>query len=291
MKFTKYTILLIAVVCIVAITSILVIPPLLNSQPESPNGTEDPSGNNEPNGNTEPTEADIQTVIENAIDYLEVHCEPYGLLFLDAMYRRFGVPEFANAVERYDQTNTDKHPEGAALRVFRRVVDRDNQYRDGDMNSIYIDIDLLTAPALYCDKFGLPENYPDMLQNAVDTGDYLLTHALLALIWIEENGCEVTLPDGFVEQTYSDVAGLIEYYPAMTPYLDLRIEAAAFLYLAGQGDLVDDDFVEYVLETQLPDGSWDNTKTEYRWHTTVLALVLLLHVENPSVSYAPMLAQ
>jgi len=291
MKFPKFRILLITVVCFIVIGSVLVIPPLLNPQQEAPNGSEDPNGTEEPNGTEDPTEVDIQTVIENAIDYLEVKCEPYGLLFLDAMYRRFGIPEFADAVERYDQTNTDTHPEGAALRIFRRIIDRDNQYRDGDMNSLYVDIDLLTAPALYCDKFGLPEDYPDMLQNAVDTGDYLLTHALLALIWIEENGCEVDLPEGFTEQIYDDVAGIIEYYPAMTPYLDLRLEAAAFLCLAGQSDLVDDEFVEYIIETQFPDGSWDNTKTDYRWHTTVLALILLLHVENPSASYPPMLAQ
>ncbi|PVX26081.1 MAG: hypothetical protein CW691_02535 [Candidatus Bathyarchaeum sp.] len=291
MKFTKFRILLIAVVCIFAISSILVIPPLLNSGSESPNGTEDPTGNDEPNNNNEPTEADIQTVIENAVDYLEVNCDPYGLLFLDAMYRRFGVAEFADAVERYDQTDTDTHPEGAALRIFRRIVDRDNQYRDGDLNALHIDIDLLTEPALYCDRFGLPEDYAEMIQSAVDTGDYLLTHALLSLIWIEENGCEVTLPEGFVEQTYSDVADLINYYPDMTPYLDLRVEAAAFLCLAGQSDLVENDFVEYILETQLIDGSWDNINSERRWHTTVLALILLLHVENPSASYPPMLAQ
>jgi hypothetical protein len=74
---------------------------------------------------------------------------------------------------------------------------------------------------------------------------------------------------------------------------DLELEAAAFLYEAGQGALVDHAFVERVIATQNYDGGWlgsSDKQGDSDWHTTVLALLLLLHVEFPANSYPPMLA-
>jgi hypothetical protein len=129
-----------------------------------------------------------------------------------------------------------------------------------------------------------------MLQQAANLGDYMLPHVLLAWIWIQENGCEVSLPDGFVENLYIANAALIGTDPVVN---DLELEAAAFLCLAGQGALVDDAFVDRVIEVQNADGGWlfsSDTPSVSDWHTTILGLLLLLHVEYPADSYPPMLA-
>jgi len=121
-------------------------------------------------------------------------------------------------------------------------------------------------------------------------GDYLLTHALLASIWWQDNGCQVPLPEGFIEAMYQRERQADRRRPDdRRP----RAEAAAFLYLAGQGELVEESFVERVISQQGDDGGWltvSNVPGESDWHTTVVGLLLLLHVGCPADSYRPMLA-
>ena len=93
------------------------------------------------------------------------------------------------------------------------------------------------------------------------------------------------MPDGFIENMYTANAELVDNNTMVT---DMGLEAAAFLYLAGQGELVDDVFVERVIASQNVEGSWGEFND--RWHATVLALLLLLHVQFPADSYPPSLA-
>jgi len=69
---------------------------------------------------------------------------------------------------------------------------------------------------------------------------------------------------------------------------DIEMEAAAFLCLAGQSELIDSSFVDCVYASQAADGSWGGTNK--RWHTTVLGLLFLLHTEFPADNYPPVLA-
>jgi len=233
---------------------------------------------------------DLQHAVTKAIDFFWGSPPPYFLLMLDVMHRRFGIAEFADALQRYDQALAENPQQAPLLRVFRRIADHDNPLQAGDLQAVTDDISRVTVPALYCDRLGLPADYPAMLVRAGNRGDYMLTHALLACIWIQDNGCEVPLPDDFIEDMYRANAALINDGPGMT---DLKIEAAAFLYLAGQGALVDDAFVGCVIALQNDDGGWSpssDTPGASDWHTTTLALLLLLHVEFPADSYPPMLA-
>ena len=238
----------------------------------------------------QPAPIDMQEVIEKAINFLADTKEPDALLMLDVMYRRFGVSKFADALQRYDQLLAEDPFEAPTMRLFRRIAIRDNPLQAGDLELVSFDVDRITIPALYCDQRGLPFDYSAQLIKAADSGEYMLTHALLACIWIQENGCEVQLPDGFIENLYNANAELIDENPVVS---DLEMEAAAFLYLAGQGALVEDAFIERVLVVQNYDGGWSSYSDESgtsQWHTTVVALMLLLHVEYPSDSYPPMLA-
>ena len=219
--------------------------------------------------------------IDKAIKFFEASYEPYALLFLDVIFRRFGIEEFADSLQRYDVQMIGS----PVLRVFRRIADYDNQLQPGDLEALDFNGDTLTAPALYCDRIPLPTNYPLILEGAMNSGRYMLTHSLLAWIWIQENGYELALPEGFVEEMFQANSNLINRDSLAD---DIELEAAVFLHLAGHGEFVDDTFIQCVINNQDDDGSWEGEPE--RWHSTVLGLTLLLHVEYPSDAYPPMLA-
>lgn len=268
MKLSKRRALLLAF-CITALCSLLVVVPLLTHH-----------------------EPDLQNAIANAIDFIEDTQEPYALLWLDVIYRRFGITEFADALQRYDQMLTEQPEQWHMMRVFRRIADYDNTLQTEDLQAVSLPSDLIIVHALYCDRLGLPVDYSKMLDREASQGGYHLTHVLLAWIWIQENGCELALPDGFIDEVYHANAAIINNNPRVVD--DLKLEAAAFLYLAGQGGLVDDSFVERVIVRQNDDGSWghssdDQEASYWHWHSTILGLLLLLHVEFPADSYPPVL--
>jgi len=272
------------VFCIIVLCSLVALPLLLHPEPAP-----------EPTPTPEPTPAPIvlQPTTANAINFFEESDEPndpYALLLLDVAHRRFEIAEFADSLQRYDQILAVRPDQAPLMRLFRRIADHDNPLQIWDLQEVSEDIDLVTVPALYCDQLELPHNYPSTLDRATRIGNYLLTHALLACIWIQENGCEIPLSDEAIENIYHANAALINDDQVVD---DIELEAATFLYLAGQGALVDNAFVERVIAVQNEDGGWlpsSDTPSDSHWHATVLALLLLLHVEYPSDSYPPMLA-
>ena len=235
---------------------------------------------------------DVERAIENAINFFEEsnqQVEPYPLLMLDVIYRRFGIEEFSDSLELYDLQITNLPHKASILRVFRRIADYNNQLKQGDLEAVWDDVDQLTVPALYCNRNGLPTDYQNMFERAVSYGGGYLTHALLAWIWIQENGGEMALSEDYIEEMYSATAELINDDSVV---IDEELEAAAFLYIAGQGDLVDDSFVARTLETQNKHGGWFLTSADPdlpSWHATSLALLFLLHIKFPANSYPPML--
>jgi hypothetical protein len=270
MKLSKRRALLLAF-CITALCSLLVATPLLM-----------------------PPEPDLHTATAKAINFLEDRNEPYALLWLDVIYRRFGITEFAEALQRYDQILTEHPEEESLLRVFRRIADYNNPLQTEDLKAVTLSSDIIIVHALYCDRpeCELPIDYPRMLDREAGKGGYYLTHVLLAWIWVQENGCELELPDESIDELYRANAAIIDNDPKTVN--DLKLEAAAFLYLAGQGNLVDDYFVERVIASQNGDGSWGSSSNEdeaeyLHWHSTILGLLLLLHVESPADSYPPVL--
>ncbi len=141
--------------------------------------------------------------------------------------------------------------------------------------------DRITVSALYCDQLGFPASFADALTNAFSQGGYYFPHVLLAEFWIHENGCTLNVPRGFVDDVYKANAAIIHNDP--TRVSDLTLEAAAFLYLAGQGALVDDAFLDRVIATQNSDGGWGeapNRPGHSDWHSSVLGALLLVHVRS-----------
>jgi hypothetical protein len=230
------------------------------------------------------TQTELQARIANAIGFLKDTREPHALLFMDIISRRFGIEAFAGSLTRYDEVLAD-HPDAPKLRVLRRIADADNPLQPDDWDHVTFPKDRVLVSALYCDRLGLPASFGDVLARAASQGGYALTHALLAWTWVQENGCQLELPDGFVEQMYGDVAAIIDPNPAVIN--DLKLEAAAFLCLARQSRRVDLRFVQHVIAIQNGDGGWGKPDEGAgdpdgsSWHSTILALMLLLHVDIP----------
>lgn len=237
------------------------------------------------------TEAHVRTVVANAIDFVNGTREPYGLLFMDLMHRRFGIAQFADALRRYDAAIAEGPKEAPLLRVLRRAGDANNPLRPEDWDHVVIQSDQILAAALYCDRLGLPPYFAEALRKGVKAGGYHATHALLAWIFVQDNRCALAVPDGFVEEMYRAVAAILEDRPTLVN--DLKLEAAAFLCLARQGKRVHPGFVQHVVAIQRADGGWGRLDQadparpdESSWHSSILALLLLLHVRFPGASRA-----
>ena len=233
------------------------------------------------------TETQVRAAVANGIEFLNRRREPYGLLFMDLMHRRFKVPQFADALKRYDEEIAKRPKEAPVLRVLRRAGDANNPLRPDDWEHVQIQSDRILATALYCDRLGLPPSFAEVLGNAVKAGGYHATHALLTWTWVQDNRCQLTVPDAFVEDLYRANVAILENQPGTVS--DLKLEAAAFLCLARQGKRVDPGFIRQVVAIQRADGGWGKPDTpdpakpdESSWHSTTLALLLLLHVSFPA---------
>jgi hypothetical protein len=140
-------------------------------------------------------EASVRTVVANAINFINRTREPYGLLFLDIMHRRFRVPEFADALKRYDEVLAERPEEAPLLRVLRRIADANNPLRPEDWDHVQVHGDRILVSALYCDRLGLPPSFAEMLVKAVRAGGYPLTHAL-GMGLDSGQPLQMALPDG-----------------------------------------------------------------------------------------------
>ena len=231
------------------------------------------------------TDADVKTVVANAIAFLQKTREPHALLFMGLIHRRFGIQEFADAPALYDEV-LPEHPKRApVLRVYRRMFDARNPIQLEDWEHVTIQTDRLLVSALYCDRLGLPESFAEALGRAVSQGRYAATHALLAWVWVQENRCPLAVPEGFPDKMYGTVAAIIDEDP--TTVNDIKLEAGAFLCLAHQVARVDLGFVRRVIAFRNDDGGWGRPiegagkPDESSWHSTILALMILLHVRFP----------
>jgi len=236
------------------------------------------------------TDAELKATVANAIAFLQKAREPHALLFMGLIHRRFGIEEFANARERYDEV-LPEHPDRApVLRVFRRMFDASNPIQPEDWEHVTIQTDRLLVSALYCDRLGLPESFAEALGRAVSQGRYAATHALLAWVWVQENRCQLATPEGLLEKMYGTVAAIIDEDP--TTVNDIKLEAGAFLCLARQVARVDLGFVRRVVAFRNADGGWGRpvegagNPDESSWHSTILALMILLHVRFPQTNDA-----
>ena len=230
--------------------------------------------------------------------------DPILAIILDSVRRRFdlaAVPPQAPYVDAAQQAARDT---GAVMRtgdkladmlaVFRRLMDPSATVTVADIDALRMPIDQVTAMAIHCQTVPLPADYLMTLDEMVDLGGYAMTHAIIASQWLIENGCmpEATIAvrhqrhvDALVRQIEKDDGRLT----------DRRVEALATLFYIGGGDHARQEWIDFVLQRQLPDGQWPGYAEQPQTpnaHTTLMALWLLLEARSEGrPSRVPMVAQ
>lgn len=138
-------------------------------------------------------------------------------------------------------------------------------------------IDRVTAAALYCDCYGLPETFFSDVNDMAYNEGYGLTHSVLALSIIKDRKCKYdTVAYNTALNTL--VPMLQSCVENVHPDTDMGIEAIVMLYITGNGAKVKAGWINAILKAQLPDGSWNRKD-----HTTVLALWALLEAQKSAV--------
>ena len=221
----------------------------------------------------------VQDAVDRATAWLVRRDDsPHVYLFLGVIGRRFELGALDGMLERFDAT-LGRGPRTPDLLAARRILSAEHDFSTEGLALLTSEINRIHAPALYCDRLGLPLNYRQILKDASEAGGYPLTHVGLALIWMDALGCEppVAQPARFRRNVIERMALLLDPADGLT---DVEIEAAAFLHTLGRGDLVPEGFLAAVLAAQHEDGSWSHdTREEPQasdWHASCLALWYVL---------------
>lgn len=131
---------------------------------------------------------------------------------------------------------------------------------------------------LYCDLdrgYG-PSDFRDLLAMADLEGGYFDTHLLMGLLLLKENSCR---DPGEIDRLVADVAKRLLAAQRETPvFSDLFVERVVFLYWAGFGDRIEEDWIRTILDHQNPDHGWGNTPGRpSNPHTASLAMLALTY--------------
>ncbi len=216
--------------------------------------------------------------------------DPRLAMILAYPQRKFappGLPSMAARAQSEDADPGMKH----FVQLFRRLYDGKASV---DRQSIEVEpseIDRMTGLALYCDRFGKPETLLPLLTTMTErTDEYSLPHAMMATGWATENGC--IAPD-LAKLLHDRQAELVEQrmaHQTSSRVSDALIESIVFLYYLDEQSHVKDEWIEAVLDAQLPGGGWSNLTENEEEHTTAMAYWLLLealHRDAPPTPWIP----
>lgn len=201
-------------------------------------------------------------------------------VLLDHMARRYDLDWAAPVLARARWEAA--RPGSVQANLFARVYDPSAAVGTIPQDMTSGATDQLTATALHCDRWPLPEDYKRRLEAQAagrDLGEK--NHALIPAIWAHEHGC---LDDAEYARIVDLVAPqLAQAVMQKAAVDDPFVEAVALLALVGRDDLVDPAWIEAIRAAQRPDGGWveEAGATVSSAHTTFLALWVLLQDDHP----------
>jgi hypothetical protein len=248
-----------------------------------------------------------QSAVDRAIQSLVAQQEsldPILAIILDSVRRRFDLAAVPPQAPYVDAAQQAARNAGTAMRtgdkladmlaVFRRLMDPSATATAADIEALRMPIDQVTATAIHCQTIPLPADFLMTLDEMVELGGYAMTHAVIASQWLVENGCVPAATIAARKQR--NVDALVRQIEKEDGLLtDRRVEALATLFYVGGGDHARQEWLDFVLQRQLPDGQWsgyaDQPQTPNA-HTTLMALWLLLEARSEGrPSRIPMVAQ
>jgi len=239
-------------------------------------GDSDPAGPQGPPGAapfvSEP--AAPSAAVEAASTYLE---DRYGTIDIASLSvisyvgENWKVPALAAAADAAEERlmAADLDPEEAAM---ARMADP-LMVADAALGAGFAPDSTTTtlARVLRCDVDPLSDADLVALDALVDGGGYDATHAALAVVWLEELGCEV---EDAGPRRVRLVEAIGAELAAGEEVTDLAVEQSAVLHYLDAGDHVPGDWSGHVLAAQRADGGWGERVST--WHMTMLAVWTIL---------------
>ena len=134
--------------------------------------------------------------------------------------------------------------------------------------------------ALYCDLSGYDEvDFATLRSIRSMKGDYADTHFLLSLLLLKENKCfDDKRLAVEIQATVQPIANAAK---EDTAFSDLYAERIVFLYWAGYGNVIKNDWIEIIRKARTADPGWRDSGVRIsNAHTTGLALLALIYFEE-----------
>jgi hypothetical protein len=222
------------------------------------------------------------------------------LAYLGRAYEAPGLDALAgSAVAAFDAEAAERQ---GLPRAYHRLFGLDPPLAVDELHTLPGLTAAVTAQALHCDRRPLAPGYRRALRRMADHGGYGLTHAVLALGWIAENGCDAGLDSQADADADADARRAAALRDDCTQALgailddpraptDLKAETMAMLHYASQGARILPRHLRALLAAQRADGSWAALPGGDRGHphTTALALWALLGLATDRPAAAPMI--
>lgn len=212
--------------------------------------------------------------INNAISYLHNQPYEYDFVFLYS-YLKNKYPEIIKEASSV-WVNAQLSASTEVELLFTKLRNPNFQLTDNMLMQVLNmrDTDAMTIRALYCNQFELGDDYIDLLKNEAGIGNYQASHALLALIWLRQNGCLKNINLSLVENLIIEANWT--NIKVAEDWTDLKIESIAFLQEYGVE--MEIKLIEGLLKQQNPDGGFPMKPDtlQSHTHTTILAIWALL---------------
>jgi hypothetical protein len=227
----------------------------------------------------DPAAADA--AIDRAQRYLQRQGElqPDELAVLSYLARKFDLPWVKERRAPKVLQGLREGPWGP----FYRLLEPGYRVRQSALLEARFPIDRMTLAALYCDLYGFPYDFRSQLASAFAGDGYWPTHAVVAAVWAQENGCFTAHEWPAMQTVILDaLTRTLAAHPAVD---DIFVEAVAMHYYAGLGDRVDQAWLAKIVAAQGFRGGWSVGRWDPRYnpHTTVLALWSLLEARRGNV--------
>jgi len=227
---------------------------------------------------------DLEKSISNAVRYFENLSDVDVSLMYNYHYlqKKFEIKKLYPSEKILDKLNLYGDMLIYHNAFLYRLVDKSFSVSKEQLKHEFYNImSELMLKSAYCDLYPVDNNFLNILEGEAIKGKYNLTHALLSLQWLKENGCVNKEDVKNLEQSL--IAKHIELIESADEFDDLTIEAVAFVQYCGYHHLVKEEWIQKIIAIQQKDGGWkwnsknNNTDT----HPSISALWSLLEWQYP----------
>lgn len=207
------------------------------------------------------------------VNNLELIDNTPTLMFVDYISRNWEVDAIGNMAREIAE---QREPWGLSLLLWRLI---DPEFPAGQTFPQPAGTQELLSAALYCDLHPLTPQFNFVIDEFVNEGGYMASHAGIALQWVSENDCEYPALQEKVDYVKSVLLHQIESAATID---DLALETAAVLIYLDGTDQISEAFIRRVKTAQNDDGGWATYTPgdASNWHPTIFGLWILLAHEQ-----------